>query len=713
MDAETRGRGIACWQPPAPVLPADRPALAPDLIELTTGGADIQPGGDANFAGPIEIRTQGKLLQADSASYSSEAGVFSATGTIQFRDEQARVSGTAARYDTRSGQFSFADAEFEVYQTPARGSAESVNVFKEGVLELDRVTYTSCPPGNTDWLLRAREIELDTEKGTGTARGASLRFKGVPFFYVPYFTYPITDQRKTGLLFPTFATSDQRGFELTQPIYWNIAPNYDATFQPRYMSNRGLQLGAETRLLLPANRAELNGDYLPSDEGTGTARWRYDLTTTSMLPKGWRAQINAQGVSDQTYFEDLSQRQVLTSRPNLVRELTFEYFGDIWSVTALAQGYQNLDPIITPEQEPYLQLPQVAIAGVLRDGLFGLDYRLDSEATYFYRDDSVTGARVHVQPEISLPLRRGGLFFTPQVALDYTTYALQDQEAGADDTPGRAAPIVSIDTGAVFDRLAGRNQNYLITLEPRALYAYVPFRDQSDIPVFDTIRPNFNLIQLYRRNQFIGFDRLSDTNQISLGASSRVLNANDGRQLLTATIGQTIFLDDSNVVLPDEAPSSADSTDYIGELAVDIWRTWGLDFRYQYDADTKETARTSVRLRLRPDEFKAVNIAYRFVQDSIEQTDISFAWPLGESWDFIGRYNYSLRDNKALDRFVGFEYNGCCWGISLLGRRTVQRSTGQSDSAIGFQFILKGFSNLGSKTSRELKRDILGGMRYR
>lgn len=714
---DTRGsepgteRGITCWAPP-PKLP-EAPDLAADIVELTTGDADIKPGGTAEFGGPIQIRTREQLLGADTARYDSAAGTFAAEGNIRFQDAQSVVSGSAARYDTRSGRFDFTDAEFELYASPARGGADRITVLREGVLELEDVSYTSCPPGNSDWVLNAREIELDNEAGMGTARNATLRFRDIPFLYVPYFTYPINDQRKSGLLFPTIGSSDLRGFELRQPIYWNIAPNYDATFEPRYMSKRGLQLGTEGRLLLPNNAARVYGDFLPSDDLTQTDRWRYEVESVSMLPRGWRATVQAEGVSDETYFEDLSNNQNQTSRTNLARTLNFEYYGDVWSISALAQGFQNLDPIILADEEPYLQLPQLVANGVWQNGVLGLDYALESEATYFFRDDdSVTGARVHVKPEVSLPLRRGGFYVTPEVAFDYTAYALQDQAVGLDDNPNRAAPIVSLDAGAVFDRLAGDSNQFLITLEPRALYAYVPFEDQDDIPVFDTIRPDFNLIQLYRTNQFIGYDRLSDTNQLSLGISSRVLNANDGRQLLTATIGTTVFLDDSRVVLPGEVPSRLDSTDYIAELAVDVWRSWGLDLRYQYDADTNQTARTSIRLRMRPGNFKAVNVAYRYVEDSLEQTDVSFAWPLSQRWDVIGRYNWSLRDNTALDRFLGVEYSGCCWGVSVLARRLISRSTGQSDSAVSFQFTLKGLSNLGSKTGGALKRDILGGMRY-
>ena len=703
-------RGIACWGN-NPISPgAEAEELADDIVELTTGNADIQAGGDAVFEGPVEVRSRGRLLRAGEADYDGDSGTFDTRGGVEFIEEGSRFAGEAARYNTRTGQLDLDGAEFQVNETPARGSADRIRIDKSGQIKFSDVTYTSCPPGNNDWRLTARSIKLDQESGMGTARQATLRFKGVPFLYVPYFTYPINDERKTGLLFPTIGSTDSSGFEFTQPVYWNIAPNYDMTIAPRYMSKRGLQLGTEGRILTESNDIELWLDYLPSDDRTNEDRWQYDLNINTKLPAGWRATTTATGVSDDDYYEDLSTRQQATSRTHLVREINFERYDEVWDMRGRLQGYQTIDPLIAQSDEPYLQLPQFVASGIWRDSKFGMDYRLDAEANYFYRQDSVTGARLHIKPGAELPMQRGGLYIRPAVALDVTGYSLQDTAPGADDTPGRVAPIASIDAGAVFERSVG--DGYMMTLEPRALYAYVPFRGQNDIPVFDTIRPDLNLIQLYRTNQFIGLDRLSDTNQISIGVTSRVFGFADGRELITATIGQTLFFEGSEVVLPGELPVDDNSTDYIAELDVSIWEKWSIDARYQYDTDTNSSARTSLRVRYRPENNAAINIAYRYARDSLEQTDFSFSYPIGSEWTIIGRYNWSIPDSKALDRLLGVEYSGCCWGISLLSRRTVARSTGDTDSSFALQFSLKGFSNFGSRTASELQRDILSGTRF-
>jgi len=711
--ADTSPRALACWAEPPPAQQAtEEQNLPDDVVELTTENADIQTGGIAEFNGPVEIRNHGKLIKAGSARYDAETGLFSVADGVELSNADGRFTGTDARFNTSSGKLQLNGAEFEISKTPARGSADRIEIAEEGVVELDEVSYTSCPPGNNSWILKADRIKLNSNTGMGTARQASLRFKGIPFLYLPYFTYPITDDRKTGLLFPSLGSSDNRGFEVTQPIYWNIAPSYDMTIEPRYMSKRGTQLGTEGRLLTDHNDAKLWVDFLPNDDRALVDRWQYDLNIISMLPGSWRATTEATGVSDDDYYEDLSSRQSYTSQTHLNRSMTFEYLDDTWALRGQLQGLQTIDAQVAQQDEPYQQLPQFIAVGNWRDSLFGLDYQLASEANYFYRKDSVTGARINVRPAITAPMRRGGLHITPKVELDYVGYSLSNTLPGQNTSPSRLEPIASIDAGAVFERPAGDGQNYLLTLEPRALYAYVPFHNQDDLPVFDTVRPDFNFIQLYRYNRFIGPDRLADTNQLSLGFTGRLLGASDGRELITATLGQTIFFEDGDVTLPGELPSEENSTDYIAELGINIWKKWSVDLRYQYDTDTNSSARTSIRIKYRPGDFKAINIAYRYAQDSLEQTDISFSYPLGSRWNIMGRYNYSIPDRKALDAFMGIEYNSCCWGISVLSRRTISRSTGDTDASVGVQFALKGFSNFGSKSSQDLQRDILGGERF-
>ncbi|MCP4001033.1 MAG: LPS assembly protein LptD [Gammaproteobacteria bacterium] len=703
-------RGLGCW----PELPPQEfsEEFRNEAIEMTSGDAEIQVNGDASFKGPIEMLSQARSLKASSATYDSEKEIFSVEGNVEYRDQTNLVKGESAHYNTLNGQFDFNNSKFELAEIPARGSADKIEIKEAGIVELTKVRYTSCPDGNNDWFLSAKSIEIDTNTGMGTAKSASLSFKGVPFFYWPYFSYPVTDDRKSGLLFPKLGSSDRRGFEFTQPIYWNISPGQDATFVPHFMADRGLQLGTEYRFLTHSNEGVLWGDYLADDDETGKNRWQYNVKTISMLPWEWRASITAQGVSDDNYFEDMSSSINQTSQTNLNRQAALEYYDSVWSVFMRVQDFQTIDPLITTDEEPYTQVPQFVANGMWRNGLLGMDYGFDSETTYFMREDSVKGLRTHIQPKISLPLGNHGLYLIPEAAFDYTAYNLKDQPIGDTSTPDRAAPILNINSGAIFERSLGTKKRRAITIEPRVQYTYIPKRNQDDIPVFDTITPDFNLVQLFRKNRFIGYDRLGDTNQISIGLTSRILDNRTGQELLTATIGQTRFFEDAEVTLPGELPSDISESNYIAELGVNVWGAWKADIRYQLDADANETVRSSIRFQYNPGHMKALNIGYRYDRDTLEQTDFSFSWPLGEKWSTIGRYNYSIEESEVLDEYLGLEYSSCCWAIQVVGRKSVARSTGEQDKSISFQFILKGFSGFGGGATSGLQRDILGYSKY-
>lgn len=704
-------RGLNCW--PEYVERTDILPPEEDPIEFTSDEADFTEEGDASFTGPIVMQNDRVTLTAESATFDKETETFTIEGDVTYQDQENRISGKSVTYNTESGIFSFNDTDFELLATPARGSADALVVEKEGIVRLQGVSYTSCPVGNDDWMLKAKSIEVNDNTNMGTVRGASLSFKGVPFLYIPYISLPINDERKSGLLFPKIGSSDRRGFEFEQPIYWNIDPQYDATIVPRYMSKRGLQLGAEFRFLTESDsNGVLWADFLSDDDKTKEDRWQLDLETESFLGYGWRATVFALGVSDDEYLDDFSSRRRLTSKTHLNRNIDFERYSEHWSMRLRLQDYQTIDPTIDIFKEPYAQLPQFIANGEWEDGFLGLDYSLDTETSYFYRDDSVKGARLHLRPAVAFPFRKPGLYLVPEIAVDYAGYKLTDNAEDEEDTPNRSAPVVSIDSGAIFDRIAGDEDQWLVTLEPRAQYTYIPFRDQSDIPIFDTIAPDFNLIQLFRQNRYVGHDRLGDTRQLSWGLTSRMLNSATGYELLTATIGQTRFFDNGDVTLPGEDPSSDSSSDYIAEVEINVWDNWNVDLRHQWNDDTNRTERSSVQVQYKPGEFKALNMAYRYVDGSLEQTDFSFTWPVGETWDLIGRYNYSLLEEKALDRFVGIEYESCCWKINVLTRRSVSRITGERDSSLSIQFILKGFSSLGSEAVIDLRDDIMEGRRY-
>ena len=491
------------------------------------------------------------------------------------------------------------------------------------------------------------------------------------------------------------------------PYYWNIAPNYDATITPRLLTSRGLQLATEFRYLTPRNEGAIRADYLPQDDILDRARHRVQLEHRTRFGNGWSNAIDFREVSDSQFYEDLGGSLSISSITHLNRALRFDYFSSNLELLGRVQDYQTIDNAILPEQEPYRRVPQLRMHGNWQLPL-GLDFDLAGEVVNFDRDVGVTGWRINARPGIALPIRRPGWYLTPAIMYDYTSYDLEDRLPGEPTTPDRGLPISSVDVGLVLERTIG-NSTRLQTIEPRLLYTSIPFENQDALPVFDTITPDINLVQLFRRNRFLGVDRIGDTEQLSVGVTSRILDLASGRELVTATVGQTRYFEDRQVLLPGATGiATSESSDYIAEVRFLLFDNVNFDFGHQWGTGASGTTQSEARLQYRPATNKILNLAYRFRRDSLEQGDLSWSWPVASRWNFVGRYNFSFRDQEVLEQFFGLEYESCCWGLRMVSRRHISTRDGTRDSSFGLQLVLKGMTSVGTAADKLLERGILG-----
>ena len=657
----------------------------------------------------IVLRRGNKVAGADTARYDPDRRAILLDGNVRYEDPGTQILSEAAEFAYDSGFIQFLGAEFSLGGNNARGSATELLITQQGQLQLDDVTYTTCPPQSVDWELQASDIDLDTRNGVGTARNIKLRFMNVPILWAPYISFPISDARKTGLLTPEIGSSGRSGNELRMPWYWNIAPNYDATITPRILTSRGVQLQTEFRYLSEINDGVLTAQYLPEDDLVDDARSLVSLQHRTQFRSGWRNLIDYREVSDSQYFEDLGGSLSVSSTTHLNRSVSFDWHNDSMSFFGQVQDWQTLDEAILPTEEPYQRVPQFlfrgdwpAVAGPIAAGL-------DGEVVNFDRDVGVTGWRFNAAPSLSLPLRGAGWFLNPEVAMDYTRYDLSNTLPGESTELSRSLPIASLDTGLAFERTMNNGGGTRIqTIEPRLLYVHIPFRDQDGLPVFDTITPDLNLVQLFRKNRFLGVDRIGDTDQISIGVTSRILDVASGREVVSATIGQTRYLSDRRVTLPGASIDVEETSDYIAEVRFGLYENWNFDFAHQWSSGTGDSVKSQARVQYQPAPNKVLNFAYRFRRDSLEQGDISWAWPISRKWNFVGRYNYSFRDEEVLEQFFGLEYESCCWGVRVVSRRHISTRDGTRDSSFGLQLVLKGMTSVGTSADKLLERGILG-----
>ncbi|MGI9238078.1 MAG: LPS-assembly protein LptD, partial [Woeseiaceae bacterium] len=553
----------------------------PNTIVFEAGQFEAQLGAEptAAMSGGVLLRKDDKLAGANTARYDPQRQAILLDGDVRYQDPGAQILGDSAEFAYRTGRIRFEGASFSLSSNDARGGADALEINQDGTLILDGVEYTTCPPGSEDWLLHGESIKLDTGEGIGTAKGIKLEFKGVPILYAPYISFPIGDARKSGLLTPEIGSSGRSGNQLRVPYYWNIAPNYDATITPRLLTSRGLQVETQFRYLTPRNDGSITADYLPDDDIVDDARHQIRFEHRTLFDSGWRNQIAFREVSDSQYFEDLGGSLSSSSITHLNRNIRFDYYTDRLSLFGQVQDYQTIDDAILPDEQPYRRVPQLLARGSWPMQFVSLG--LDGEIVNFDRDVGVTGWRLNAAPSIKLPIKRPGWFITPSVSLDHTRYQLDGTLTGAETDPTRTVPIASLDTGMILERVlngSGRVQ----TIEPRLLYVNIPFRDQDSLPVFDTITPDINLVQLYRENRFLGIDRIGDTEQLSIGVTSRLLDVSSGRELITATVGQTRYFDDRNVVLPGASASTFESSDYIAEMRFLLWENINFDFGHQW-----------------------------------------------------------------------------------------------------------------------------------
>jgi LPS-assembly protein len=680
-----------------------------ERIEITAGEVDLSGEDGVDFFGEVQFRYGERSISAESATYDRESRRVRVSGTVSYQDPDLTVYGEDAEVDTENEEITFVGAGFDIPQRPARGSAEAIRIRSDQTMSLTGVQFTTCPAEQTDWELMASDIDLDIDAGFGTARRVKIEFKGVPILYAPYLSFPIDERRKSGFLTPSFSERDRIGLDIAVPYYLNLAPNYDLTLEPRLMSMRGLQLNTEFRYLLESGEGQLDFDYLPNDSDVDITRHAFTLRHRTFFGEGWRMLTNIEDVSDAAYFEDLGDSQTLASQTHLDRYLDFNHRTLNSSLRIRLQGFQTIDTSIVDEDRPYRRVPQILYRGRWSGNLLRFESR--NELVLFDRDVGVTGWRMDSIEEIGLDFERSGMFLRPAVALRQTNYWLDDIGTGQEDTFSRTLPVSSLDGGLIFERDPGETGRWIQTLEPRMLYVRVPFEDQSGLPVFDTIIPDFNLVQLFRKYQYVGADRVADSDQLSVGITTRLIDSDTGEERLAATLGQTRYLSDQSVALPGALPSTADASDYIAEVSATIADAWKVRMDYQWNSETNETARAEMSFQYAPEPGRLAGFSYRYRDGLLEQGDLSLVWPIGQSWRIIGRYSFSFLDDEPLDRFLGWEYEACCWRLRVIGRRYISRRSGESDSSISVQLQLKGFSDPGDPPELLLDRGILGYQR--
>lgn len=698
--------------------------------DVKADNAQLVEDGTSVFTGNVIVSRGGQELKSNRATYNQVSGDVTAQGDVRLRDSDMIIDGQQAEWSLTNDSGNLIDAGFKLRENHARGTASHVH--REGTerTNLKNATYTTCSEGDDSWLLQSTSVKLDHEQGIGSARNVVVRLGGFPVAYTPYISFPLNDERKSGFLVPSIGSTEETGFDLQTPYYWNISPNYDATLTPRYMSERGLMLNGEFRYLYENGSGLVDAGYLNSDDLRNNGddfnpyyqedRKHFTLKHTNKFMSRWSTNVDYNYVSDDAYLEDFSPSLSLASTTHLNRELNVGYNGANWDFTGRVQGYQTL----TDVNEPYQRLPQLLLNGFLPDQAMGLTYAMKAEYVDFDHTDkvtNVTGQRIDIEPSISLPLATAAAFITPRIALHHTRYDLDRSiNVGGDTSPDRTLPVVSLDSGLFFERdMTFAGDAYIHTLEPRAFYLYVPERNQSDIPIFDTSLSTFSMGQMFSYDRFSGSDRVGDANQLTLALTSRIIDAQTGKENLRVSLGQIQYFGDREVSLNNTTFETKSDSDMVAEVVASIADEWTARGEIQWDPRDTRSNMSALELRYRNDNGLFFNAAHRYRRQNtadpyrtaagLEQVDLSTQIPFNQQWSFVGRWYRSLKDTRTMEGLAGIQYESCCWATRLVVRNYINDASDENRNlAIYFQIELKGLGNFGQDIDGVLEKSILG-----
>ncbi|NOQ63464.1 MAG: LPS assembly protein LptD, partial [Methyloprofundus sp.] len=485
-------------------------------MDVLSNHSEIFDSELVSFTGNIDLQRADQHVMANQLDYNQNSGVLDLYGDILYSDTGVAIHGDSARINLQEDSSLLRDVSFIIPASPVRGSAKAVYRDSATFSRYNDATYTACEPGNQDWMVHASKMKVNDETGRVAIKNAWLEFKNMPVMYIPYGSFPVDNRRLTGLLTPTIGLSNRSGVDISMPFYWNVAPNYDLTLTPRYMSKRGFMMGTDFRYMWEGSEGQISVEMMPEDKLTDEMRWGGSLQHETKIMDNLNVDVNANYVSDKSYFSDLdgtlgmsNRNRYLGSDANLNYELSWMAFN------ARVENYQNIDPNSSDRDVPYRRLPQLTLdmfqAFEQLPYDIPLELALNSEFVYFQRhfaDGEPEGSRFNIEPAISFPFVNQSGFVIPKVAVQHTSYWLTENDGSRSNYLNKTLPIVSLDSGLFFERDFASNFGALThTIEPRLFYLYVPYVNQDDLPDFDTSEYDFNMGQLFRSNEFNGVDK--------------------------------------------------------------------------------------------------------------------------------------------------------------------------------------------------------------
>jgi len=693
------------------LTPADATALPTFIFAQEVSG---NPDDKMYLKRDAEVRRTGSVLKADDMIYDVREDTVRAFGNTRIIKEGIVITGPSLSVRASTSAGNIEKPNFFLQDIGGVGKANMAEFNGVDKLKLFQTSYTTCRTSDiesADWYVQADTLDLNLTDEEGNAKDGKVIFKGVPILKASSLDFPLKNKRKSGFLPPTVSFTTRSGLELLSPYYLDIAPNRDFTFMPRLLATRGLQYGGQFRYLEPEGSGDLRFERLETDRQTNTTRYSLLGRGTQNLNNGWVGGYNLAKVSDDKYFVDFSRTLVGASQRNLPQDVYLTRSQPNYNLTTRITRFQTLQDPANPVAVPYNRVPQILLNAEKLD-VSGLDFSLLTEAARFSHPTQIDGSRMTLRPSVSYPMLSSALSITPRISLQSVAYQLNRLPGSASDsTPlsqTNSVPIFSLDNKLFMEKTTSfRGRDYIQTLEPRVFLLYVPYRNQDKQPLFDTAMSDFNYTQIFSENRFAGLDRVGDAKQVTLAASSRFLDPQDGSELIRLFAGQRFSMADQRVTTTGTTALTDTKTDFLLGASGQVSKILSVEALTQISAKDNTVNRGNITVRYRPGENRVINTSYRYTRDALNQIDVSGQYPLGGRWYGVGRINYSFRESRYIETIAGFEYDGGCWASRVV-TQSFASSTGTRTATVLLQLELNGFSKIGSDPMALLRRAVPG-----
>ena len=707
-----------CAIPTFSPMIVNAPKITDNSISITSKYSSIEKDQVANFNGGVTLVDKSQIITADQLAFDRLLMKFNAQGNIHYQNQSIDILASELYASKKDKKSTMLNAAYQLYGNPGHGSAVELQISSTQGLSLLDSTFTTCVGDKPDWQIKASEIKISADGSEGEAYHAQVRLFDTPILYLPYFTFPVSKQRKSGFLYPKIGSSSNSGIEIEAPYYWNIAPNMDATITPHYMSKRGTQLKTEFRYLSGLQNGSVNLEYLNKDneiKSNNDPRYLARFQHVGTFSDNFRAYIDYTTISDDNYLVDIGSKHYNSNDAYLYQIGELSYFGDQWQTTMKLQDFE----VLGNHQASYKTLPHIEISAqepfnLLSEQSLSGQWELYSEISNFQADtkDQVSANRYHVEAGLNIPISTPAWFLNSEFMLMHTYYQQDNIQVGSElsETVNRTLPKIRFHGGINFDReMTLFASGYTQTIEPQIQYLYIPEKDQSNIGLYDTTNLQDDFNGLFRDRSYSGLDRVASANQYTWGITSRILDPSN-LEVFRLSVGRIHYLSTNSTIdeLFDDNDNNAGNqqSSVAANLFYRLNHKWQISSDIQYNTIESFTNKSQAAINYQIDKYNSVQLNHRYTRNvsgsSLEQMSLLANVAINKDWAFVGRLTQDLKGKRSIESYAGLQYESCCWAVRIAYHRHINSNLSDDgfsnenrdefNSGFELQFIIKGLN---------------------